>query len=275
MDADSSFTLDHLGRRLSISARVRLASDDLILFMHGFGCAKACFAEAFRDETLRDFSLCAFDFPSHGSSDPLPREGSSLQTYADIACALVNKIAPARVFMVCHSMGGGVGVIAAQELTNLAGLVNVEGNLIGRDCGLVSRRIADEAPADFEVQGFGRFADELQLSPRADLRTWGRWYTNCDPSGLHGIARSLVEWSDSDKLLDMFLRIPCRAYVHGSDSQLGYLFPKLLATPTYSVSKASHFPMLDNPPEFYGLLGRLLSALSHSELVAPGIGIQP
>ena len=251
MGADTSFTLGFAGRQISISATVRDVSSDLIVFMHGFGCAKECFAGAFQESSLREYSLCTFDFPGHGTSAALPSGESSLESYADITCSLIAALAPEHVFIVCHSMGGAVGVLAAQSLPNLAFLVNVEGNLIGRDCGLVSRRTADASPEEFVAHEFPSFAAELLGSSRPDLHAWGQWYARCEPRAMHALSRSLVEWSDSDKLLDAFLDIRHRAYVYGERSELDYLFPRLGSTTLRTVQRSGHFPMLDNRTDFY------------------------
>src|SRR5262249_39349234 len=112
---------------------------------------------------------------------------------------------------------------------------------------------------DFAKNGFQRFVDELTSSPHADLRTWGRWYSACEPYGLHATARSLVEWSDGGTLLNIFRQIPVRAYIHGRNSQLQHLRPLLADEETLAIPDSGHFPMLDNPSQFYPLLAGFLS----------------
>lgn len=252
-----TFITRHSGHEIAISTRARHVGADLLLFMHGLGCAKDSFDGAFEADALREYSLCSFDFPSHGLSGALPPGVATLQVYADIACDVLDRLSPQRVHLVCHSMGGAVGLLAAPKIANLATFVNVEGNLIGADCGLVSRQIANQPIDQFRDRGFNQLVDELEASNRKDLQTWGTWLSRCDPIGLHDIANSLVEWSDRGELLDMFLRLPNPVYLYGCDSQLDHLFSALQGTLSHSISRSGHFPMIDNPREFYELLQKL------------------
>ncbi len=101
-----------VGSGVRLSTRVRESGDDLIVFLHGIGCAKESFADAFDSPALTGFSLCAFDLPGHGSSSRM--SVYSLQSYADVTVQAVNALAAKRVFVVGHSMGGAVGLLAAE-----------------------------------------------------------------------------------------------------------------------------------------------------------------
>jgi pimeloyl-ACP methyl ester carboxylesterase len=160
--------------------------------------------------------------------------------------------------MVCHSMGGAVGLIATQDRSDLGMFVNVEGNLVGSDCGIVSRSTASQSFGDFKHGGYKAFLQALRRSDRKPDAVWARWYAEADPCALHETARSLVEWSDSNKLLDFFRSLRYRAYVYGENEIKDYLLPELRGISIYAIARAGHFAMLDNPDEFYPLLSELL-----------------
>jgi pimeloyl-ACP methyl ester carboxylesterase len=254
MTREQVFSITYQQDDLSVAANVRVSSDDLIVFLHGFGCAKEAFDRAFTADCLKDFSLCAFDFPGHGASGGSEFRHHSLQGYADIANLVVDRLAPARVFMVCHSMGAAVGLLAAQRRNDISYFANIEGNLVGQDCGFVSRMIAAQSRDVFVDSGYDQFAKTLRESSRRDYSTWEQWYTQADPSALHENARSLVEWSDSGKLLKLFRALECKAYIYGDEDNKEYLLPKLRWVPTYRMPHAGHFLMLDDPDSFYALL---------------------
>jgi pimeloyl-ACP methyl ester carboxylesterase len=144
-------------------------------------------------------------------------------------------------------------LVASQELAGLVGgFVSIEGNLVGQDCGLVSRGTAELPLAEFVDTSYPAFLTSLAGSPHADHRAWAGWYAQADPVAVHRAAASLVEWSDSGKLLDLFTSQPRPAYVHGGDSDdLGYLLPLLRGVRVYSIPRSRHFPMVDNPPAFW------------------------
>jgi pimeloyl-ACP methyl ester carboxylesterase len=250
---DENYLVTYRGQSISLSARTRLGGSELIVFMHGFGCSKDFFDGAFESPDLRDYSLCAFDFPSHGSSDALEPASSTLESYAEIARSLIEQLSPnpGRATLVCHSMGGAIGLFVAQSMPGSPSFVSVEGNLIADDCGIVSRETAAQRQDEFVTSGYHSFLDSLQASPKHDLQAWARCYKQADSAGLHAIATSLVEWSDSGYLMKFFNGLSRRHYFHGEWSELGYLLPALDGTPIHLIPESGHFLMLDNPKGFY------------------------
>ena len=252
------FDIKYDGKRIRLSVKLRQVSDDLVVLLHGFGCAKECFDEAFVAESLQDLSICTFDFPGHGRSERSDASIYSLQSYADITNILLERLSPKTVSMVCHSMGGAVGLIATQERSNLGVFVNVEGNLVAADCGIVSRSTASQSFDTFERSGYRDFLQDLRQSGRKPDKAWARWYSQADPCALHKTARSLVQWSDSSKLLDLFKSLHDCAYIYGENEFKDYLIPNLQNISSYRIPEAGHFVMLDNPDAFYPLVSRLL-----------------
>lgn len=243
------------GTDVLISAKVRLDSPHLVLFMHGLGCAKSGFDDVFQTDSLNDFSLCTFDFPGHGDSPPLEPGAYSLDFYASVVRALIQRLSPDGVLLVGHSMGGAVGLIAAQSLKLPTGFVSIEGNLLARDCGLVSRKIAAQALDEFITRGHTDFLATLRGSARRDSRAWAAWCGMATPAAIHGSARSLVTWSESGKLLQFFNAIDHRAYCYGAEGdRVSHLLPCLDRADTYPISGAGHFPMVDNPTELYDII---------------------
>lgn len=256
------------GNRTSrISARLRRAGDDLLIFLHGLGCAKQSFDGAFTAEGLRDFSLCSFDFPGHGDSERWHGQDYTMEAYAEVSRLVVDqarawtRTTSGQVIIVGHSMGGAVGLIAAAEMSTVGHFVSVEGNLVAEDCGLVSRGTADQTAGEFTSTGYEAFCRDLRASTRRDLRSWESWYANADPRAVHQCARSLVEWCDSGKLLELFQGMSQpTAYVHGDEEDKSHLVSRLRNCRVRRITGAGHFPMIDEPARFYTTLAGLLPA---------------
>lgn len=243
------------GTDVLISARVRLNSPYLVLFMHGLGCAKSGFDDVFQVDSLNGFSICTFDFPGHGDSPPVDAGSYSLDFYAEVVCALVKRLSPDNLLLVGHSMGGAVGLIATQSLKLPTGFVSIEGNLLAGDCGLVSRQIAAQSLDEFITRGHTDFLSALRGSASCDSRAWARWYGMAAPAAIHGSARSLVKWSESGKLLQFFNAIGHRAYCYGTEGdRISHLLPCLDRTDTYPIAGSGHFPMVDNATELYDII---------------------
>jgi pimeloyl-ACP methyl ester carboxylesterase len=246
--------LKYQGDTIEIAARIRRAGKDLIVFLHGLGCSKESFNRAFRTQTLQAYSMCAFDFPGHGKSSRLPQERYSLQSYADITNLVLHRLAFNRIHVVGHSMGGAVAVIAMQGKDRADCLISADGNLVAEDCGLISRKIANQSTEAFMDEGFSQFLAALRSSSRKDFEAWFEWCKGADPQALHHAARSLVEWSDSGELLERFNALGRKAYLYGGLDDKRYVLEQLVKASVTAVPGAGHFMMVDNPDTFYRML---------------------
>ncbi len=126
--------------------------------------------------------------------------GADIEGAAEVVTELLSEFGRRHLYLVCHSMGGAIGVVAGRRLPDLAGFISVEGNLIADDCGLVSRGVAEQSADDFKERGFSDFVRWLEHSPDRSHQEWVKWYRQCDPRGLHGLASSLVHWCDHGDL---------------------------------------------------------------------------
>jgi pimeloyl-ACP methyl ester carboxylesterase len=255
------------GHDVRIAANFRESGDDLLILLHGIGCSKESFDHAFDMESLYGFSICAFDFPGHGeSSKDLPYDFYTLPALADITERVVGQLVSRRaagyrrVCIAGHSMGGAVGVLVAEGSPDIDVMVSIDGNLIGEDCGLVSRSIAEQSTVDFRDTGFANFLAKLRKSEQSDLLAWAQWCAGAEPAAMHEAARSLVEWSDSRKLLEQFNELAGKAYLYGAQDDRDYLIPQLASALIDTVPGSSHFMMVDNPDSLYEKLSRALSA---------------
>jgi pimeloyl-ACP methyl ester carboxylesterase len=252
--------VEHGGAVVEVVADVRPAGPDVVLLLHGLSCTKDGFAGIADVPGLAHVTTCAIDLPGHGRTAPLTTGAHTLEAYADLVTCVVARLPATRVYVVGHSMGGAIGLIAAQGIPNVAGFVSIEGNLVGDDAGLVSRQIADLELDDFADNEFGRFVDSLKAAPEQDLRVWGEWTGTCTPAAVHESARSLVEWSDSGKLFEWYQAMRAKAYLYGQlGDRMEHLVPRLDPTSTFAIPCSGHFPMVDNPLALYSALAGIIA----------------
>lgn len=203
--------------------------------------------------------------PEHGESGGVG-SGTDIDTAAEVVGSLLRLAAPQRIHLVCHSMGGAVGLAVAQDLPGLVSFISVEGNLVAADCGLVSRGIAEQSADEFVNDGFRAFVTMLEGSAERSHVEWANWFKKSCPRGLHTLAQSLVEWCDNDKLVGILVSLEEKAYVHGEWSLVHHVTERLGRIAVHSVTNSGHFPMLDNPGEFYELIGAILNGSPTSGL---------
>lgn len=250
--------VEYKGREFAIAIKHARISDDWLVFLHGIGCAKECFGEVFRTELAKHFSLLTLDFVGFGGSDKPKDFSYTLEDHAEITKLVIGKFKPQKVTLVAHSMGGGIGALVAKDLDNLGSFINLEGNLVSQDAGIVSRKTAEQAEDGFVYEGFDKFLSSLKSSDDPASRAWAKWYENSSRIAIYRSGRSLVEWSDNGKLLVYFNDLPKKAYVYGSRTNSDHVLGHLRGTDIIKVSNAGHFMMLDNPSEFYRILSGLL-----------------
>jgi pimeloyl-ACP methyl ester carboxylesterase len=243
--------VDYYGRQIQLSSSIRRRGEHLIVLLHGFGCAKECFSRLFDGSALDEYSLLALDLPGHGDSSWLSDSSLySLQVFADVVNLAVDKFAPNFVSFVGHSMGGAISLIASQARDDICGVVDADGNLVAEDCGIVSRATASQTLARFVEKGYCEFLENLQESRLPDELAWAQWYAKADPVALHELARSLVEWSDSGKLLSLLKSQRKVRYLYGERDPKDYILPDLEGIDVHAIASSGHFMMIDNPIAF-------------------------
>jgi pimeloyl-ACP methyl ester carboxylesterase len=250
------------GMDLAISSKIRQAGNELILFIHGLGCTKESFEEVWYSSALNNFSIVTFDLVGYGESSKPVDFSYAMEEQAEICKELLSHFHYERLHIVAHSMGGVIGLLLAGSVTDkLLSFVNIEGNLISADCGM-SRRVASVSYAEFEQRLFNGLKKMADASSNRGERLWAIWYAKSHPLGFYRSARSLVEWSDRGDLLRSFLRLGCeRVYFYGEVNSHLEVLTVLEGVGKICISKSGHFPMIDNPQEFYSRIAEVIGGI--------------
>lgn len=239
----------------TIAFKFRQRSPDLVIFLHGLGCAMHSFDMAFESPYLRDLSLLSMDFPGFGASSRPERFPYTLKSHAQAIENLLAIYPSHRHHIVAHSMGAAIALLLPENrLKHITTFVNIEGNLIREDCGLISRNSSDVSFETFVKHHFKRTKNPL----------WNTEYRNfsldaASPWAFYKSAKSLVYWSESGKLLKIFTALKCRkAYVYGDKNKEAPVLATLEDLEKIPVAGCGHFVMNDNPDHFYRILGQLI-----------------
>ncbi len=251
--------IDYKDKSYVLSARLRPTSDGLVVFLHGWGGSKECFAGAFSSDALKDHGICMIDLLGFGSSEKPEDFSYDLLDQANIVALAVNSLNVKKVYLVGHSMGGSVGLLAAPLVENLAIVIGAENNLAPNGSGADSRAIAKRPFWLFKSSTLPLLKSLLRVHPKRSMRVWAQWYDEASPLALYRSVQSLVTWSDSGKLLPLFTALPHKAYIYSANGKRRKdVVPKLDKSITYKVPASGHAVMTDNPDRFYAVLAGII-----------------
>lgn len=254
------FKVRYQGCDLDISATYSNRGDELVLLIHGLGCTKDSFEQVVKYQELKKFSLLAYDLIGFGDSSKPQDFTYQLEEQAEIIHLLLEKLHPKKVHIVAHSMGGAIGLLLTEKIaTKLVSFVNIEGNLIKEDCGLLSRKTISVSFKEFKNNLFEELITTMAGSKESGARLWAKWAAKSDPVAFYRSAGSLVKWSDSGNLIKKFkaLRVP-KIYVYGAKNSQMKILSYLDSISKIPISNSGHFVMTDNPREFCSMLTKFI-----------------
>ncbi|MDD2715603.1 MAG: alpha/beta hydrolase [Candidatus Wallbacteria bacterium] len=257
----STFSIELNGENLEIAALHRKSGENLVFFLHGLGAVKECFEEAFSSGYLSGYSLLSCDLPGFGESTKSGTFSYSMEDFAEVSRLLLNRQDYDSLHIVGHSMGGAIGIILAGLLDGrMRSFVNAEGNLIGDDCGLLSREATRYTLPEFESHGFRKVLAGCSGIENQGMKKWLEWNQNAYVPGFFHSARSLIAWSKGDILLERFKAMKFRKlFAYGSHNSDLKVLGLLDGIETAPVPGSSHAMMIDNPEGFYCLLGGFIA----------------
>lgn len=75
--------------KLHIATNIRDSDPELIVFLHGLGCTKESFSDAWEVESLQAYSLLSIDFLGHGESSKPQDFSYSMEDHAAVISLLL------------------------------------------------------------------------------------------------------------------------------------------------------------------------------------------
>lgn len=247
--------LRYRGRPLRLAAWFRDSGPDLLLFVHGLGCSKGSWRDAWSASALYRRSLLAFDLPGFGES-PRPRGfGYDLAEQAELLAGIIDAHASRRICLVAHSMGGAIAaLLPPRAVRRIDGLVLVEGRLVRSSCGIAAET-ADVDAERFATETYPRFRRRVASDSRAAFDL-----ARADDTAFYRSGRSMIRWTDGEGLVSRVTSFGCPiAFVYGAENRHLDEVALLPSDCLLEVAESGHFVMNDNPGEFYPLLDRLAS----------------
>ncbi|OGK21742.1 hypothetical protein A3C23_00215 [Candidatus Roizmanbacteria bacterium RIFCSPHIGHO2_02_FULL_37_13b] len=247
-------------KKYRLSTKYRHTSMDLIFLIHGLGCIKESFDDIWNYDYFSKYSILVPDLMGFGSSSKPLDFSYTLINQANVLKKLLDKYEIEQIHIVAHSMGGAIGIMLTDFIINkLRTFINVEGNLIMEDCGLISKKTTSVSFEIFESKTFQELRDTFIRSPNVGSRLWATWSQKASPIAFYKSAQSLVNGRESGTLLKKFLAMKTnKYYFYGSENKKMAILDKIPKVSTVEIRNSGHFVMNDNPEEFYRKLSEVI-----------------
>lgn len=253
--------LDVNGLRASIATCVQEGAGAPLLLLHGFGSTKEDYADLAYYPPCRERMIVTYDAPGHGQSGCTDLSELSVPFLQATAESVIRHFGLRRFHLAGHSMGGLTALMLAGELPNaVLSFTNIEGNLTPEDCFLSGQ--VHTCPADNADEFFSAFIERVRRLPGYSNPLYALGLRNkVHPEAVAPIFRSMVSLSDSGKLLEKFVQLPCPTmFVYGSDSRsLSYIGTlKRHGVRLAEIPHSGHFPMYANPPALWACISEFI-----------------
>lgn len=235
------------GKKLAVSVLIAKGSDKWVVGLHGIQSNKELFADLFEQSFLANYSLLAIDFIGFGSSDKPEDFSYDIKDQAEVVTYVLEYFKIKQLQLIGHSMGGMVGTLLLSTLSNrLTSFINLEGNLVISDCG-DSKYAVMFTREEFEKVEFDKMKDEIRKSSERSAVLRSKWLEMVPALIFYQASRSIVEWSKSEKLQDLFNGSSIkRTFIYGSKNA-GKAAAVASSVEKIEIPETGHFMLLDQP----------------------------
>lgn len=248
------------GLDLEISALIKDDAKEWLVLLHGIQSNKELFAGLLKQSFVKSYSCLAIDAVGFGGSSKPENFSYDLQDQANIVEQIVRQLGIKKLHLVGHSLGGMVATLLLKPLENIvASFVNMEGNLVYADCGL-SKIVAEYNFEDFKNEKYAKVKSDIASSqePSGPQRT--KWLKLIPDLAFYRTSVSIVEWSKSETLLQLFKNSSARKLFMYGDQNSGKADILPSSIERAEIPHAGHFMLLDNPQASYEAIRGFLAA---------------
>ncbi len=242
-----------------------------LLLVHGLVGSLHYFDPARR---IRGAGVHTCDLPGYGALRDAPTSQLSLSHHADHVLEYLRRMGCRRAWLLGHSMGGAVVMLAADRDPELIeGVINVEGNFTMKDA-FWSSKIISKTPEQW-AEDYGRMEADAAgwlfrcgVDPNDQRIAWAtHLLNNQPPTTVYAMARTLIDETQPPDYFETVRQVLDRGQpvhlVAGEKSAAAWGLPDFVRQAAASYTEqpdAGHLMMLEDPDAFCRIIDTVLAA---------------
>jgi pimeloyl-ACP methyl ester carboxylesterase len=235
------------GHSIGVSVLEAKRKNQWIVALHGIQTNSVMFEPLFAQSFTSRYSLLAIDLIGFGESDKPEDFSYTVEDQAKVVMQVLDLLGIEQMHVIGHSLGGMIGTLLLPELGSRAeSFANLESNLVASDCG-ASKEAVKFSIEEFESTEYHRIKASIDSSGEPSAASRSKWLQMIPAMVFYKTSISIVEWSTSEKLREIFNTSTVRRlYMYGSKNAAK------AKSVTESVKKveipnAGHFMLIDQP----------------------------
>lgn len=233
-------------------------SDEWIVGLHGLQSDKTLYSGLFEQNFLSNYSKLAIDFVGFGESDKPDTFSYTVEDQADVVLQILRQLEIKRMHLVGHSLGGMTGTLLLQILGNRPlSFANLEGNLVYADCG-ASREVIKYSLDEFTTKRYQELQDKIKQSSEPSAVMRAQWIDKIPAHVFYKSSLSIVEWSKSEKLKDIFNNSSVKRLFMYGGANIEKSASVSDTVQKVEISNAGHFMLIDQPDKCYQALNQFI-----------------
>ena len=253
----SSRKISYRSQEFGVACRYRKAGGKWLVLLHGLQSNKEIFDPLFNAAELKKYSLLALDLIGFGGSCKPDDFSYDVSDQTEMVLLAANRMGIREMSVVGHSLGGMIATLALEKApARIESIVSLEGNLTKGDCGESAKTV--EVPFEAFRKIYPRRLREIETSPDSTGALRYRSLRKTPDYSFYKTSKSIVEWSASGRLLDIFENSPQRKLlIIGGNSDYSSI-PKGPTIKIARIARAGHFMLIERPQEVISAMAGFL-----------------
>jgi len=231
---------------VQVSIRHKNRGTKTVLALHGLQSNQQIYDALFSDPSYDKFSILTLDFLGFGASDKPESSSYDLLEQAQIVTKVLAIEGIEKVNVLGHSLGGMVGTLLLDMIPNqISKLISIEGNLTLKDCG-ESLKVS-EMPLQSFYDSYDKMKEEIRNKGGVSGPQRADWMKSTPAYAFYETAKSLVEWSRSEKLMKIFSTSSHQKLLIIGEESSYHSRPNDARTTIRTIPNSGHFLLQENP----------------------------